>query len=54
MGGTKRSEETLTEEGREQGREENFKGGITRRAQASVQYSHKPLHSLALRLWYYK
>ena len=48
MGGRKRAEEGLSEEGRgegEQGREENFKGGIPRRAQASVQYTHKPFHN---------
>ena len=36
--------------GREQGREENFKGGIPRRSQASVQYIHKPFHNAALGL----
>ena len=34
----------------EQGREENFKGGIPKRAQASVQYIHKPFHNTALGL----
>ena len=35
---------------REQGREENFKGGIPRRAQASVQYIYKPFHNADLGL----
>ena len=48
--GRKRAEEGLSEEGREQGggeqgREGNFKGGIPRRALASVQYIHKPSHN---------
>ena len=34
----------------EQGRDENFKGGIPRRAQASVQYIHKPFHNATLGL----
>ena len=34
----------------EQGREENVKGGIPRRAQASVQYIYKPFHNAALGL----
>ena len=56
MGGRKRAEDGLGEEGREhwgegeQGREENVKGGIPRRAQASVQYIHKPFHNAALGL----
>ena len=29
---------------------DNFKGGIPRRAQASVQYIHKPFHNAALGL----
>ena len=33
---------------REQGREENLKGGIPRRAQASARYIHKPFHNAAL------
>ena len=40
----------LSEEGREQGREGNFKGGIPRRALASVHYIHKPSHNAALGL----
>ena len=36
------------ERGREGTREGNFKGGILRRAQASIQYIHKPSHNAAL------
>ena len=55
MGGRKRADEGLSEEGREQGggeqgREDNFKGGIPRMAQGSVQYIHKPFHIAALGL----
>ena len=55
MGGKKRAEEGLTEEGMkqgegEQGREENFKGGIPRREQASVQCIHEPFHNAAFGL----
>ena len=47
-GGRKRAEEELTEEGREQGsREGNFKGGILRRALASIKYIHKPSRNAA-------
>ena len=35
---------------REQRREGNFKGGILRRALASIQYIHKPSHNAALAL----
>ena len=47
-GGRKRAQEGLSEEGREQGREGNFKGGILRRELASIQYIHKPSHDAAL------
>ena len=55
MGGRERAKEGLSEErkeqgGGEQGREENVKGGIPRRTQASVQYIHKPFHNTALGL----
>ena len=46
-GGIEREMEGASGEG-EQGREENVKGGIPRRAQASVQYIHKPFHNPAL------
>ena len=36
------------ERAREQRREGNFKGGILRRALASIQYIHKPSHNAAL------
>ena len=56
MGGRQRAEEGLIIEREregasgeeEQGRKENFKGGIPRRAQASVQYIHKPFPNAAL------
>ena len=38
------------ERAREQRREGNFKGGILRRALASIQYIHKPSHNTALAL----
>ena len=51
-GGRERAEEGLSEEGKEQwskgAREGNCKGGILRRALASIQYIHKPSHSAAL------
>ena len=50
MGGRERAEEGLSEEGREQVRGENVKGGMPKRAQASVQYIHKPFHKAALGL----
>ena len=53
MGGRERAGEGLSEEGREQGgrwSREGRKGGIPRRAQASVQYIHKPFHNAALGL----
>ena len=48
-GGIEREREGASGEG-EQGRDENFKGGIPRSAQASVQYIHKPFHNAALGL----
>ena len=48
-GGIEREREGASGEG-EQGREENFKGGIPRRAQVSVHYIHKPFHNAALGL----
>ena len=47
MGGRKPEDEGLSEEGMEQG-EGNFKGGILRRALASIQYIHKTSHNPAL------
>ena len=53
-GGSERKREWARKDGSkgegEQGREENFKGGIPRRAQASVHYIHKPFHNAALGL----
>ena len=46
-GGIEREREGASGEG-VQGREENVNGGIPRRAQASVQYIHKPFHNAAL------
>ena len=46
-GGIERGREGARREG-EQVREENLKGGIPRRPQASVQYIHKPFHNAAL------
>ena len=48
-GAIERGREGCKVEG-EQGRGENFKGGIQRRAHASVQYIHKPFHNAALGL----
>ena len=48
-GDIEREREGASGEG-EQGRDDNFKGGIPRRAQASVQYIHKPFHNAALGL----
>ena len=48
-GGIEREREGASGE-KEQGRETNFKGGIPRRAQASVHYIHKSFHSAALGL----
>ena len=50
MGGRERAEDGLSEEGREQEREGNFKGGILRRALTSIQYIHNPSHNAALAL----
>ena len=36
------------EQGSKEAREGNFKGGILRRALASIQYIHKPSHNAAL------
>ena len=49
-GGRKRAEDGSSEEwrGSKGAREGNYKGGILRRALASIQYIHKPSHNAAL------
>ena len=48
----------MSDEGRSKGgREGHFKGGILRRALASIQYIHKPSHKTGLAIdtfFYYK